>query len=64
MLNIYQEEVLDTLDADKVVEEILRLSEGKDAVLICYEKPDEFCHRHLLAEWLILHGYDCKELEL
>lgn len=21
-------------------------------VLLCYEKPDKFCHRHLVAEWL------------
>lgn len=23
------------------------------AVLLCYEKPGEFCHRHLAAEWLM-----------
>ena len=29
--------------------------------LICYEKPSDFCHRHLLAEWLSVHGFECKE---
>ena len=24
----------------------------RDIVLCCYEKPGDFCHRHLLAEWL------------
>ena len=28
------------------------ISDGKDVALCCYEKPDEFCHRHLIAEWL------------
>lgn len=27
-------------------------SNGKDVVLLCYEKPNEFCHRQLVAEWL------------
>ena len=29
--------------------------------LICYEKPDAFCHRHLLAEWLTQNGIPCSE---
>ena len=24
----------------------------KDIALCCYEKPTDFCHRHLVAEWL------------
>lgn len=29
--------------------------------LICYEKPGDFCHRHLLADWLSAHGFECRE---
>lgn len=29
--------------------------------LICYEKPSDFCHRHLVAEWLRNYGVECKE---
>ena len=29
--------------------------------LICYEKPSEFCHRHLVAEWLRKDGIQCEE---
>ena len=25
---------------------------SKDIALLCYERPDDFCHRHILAEWL------------
>ena len=24
---------------------------GCDIVLCCYEKPEDFCHRHILASW-------------
>lgn len=29
--------------------------------LLCYEKSDDFCHRHLLSKWLSEHGYSCSE---
>ena len=29
--------------------------------LICYEKPTDFCHRHLVAQWLSKIGIECKE---
>lgn len=33
----------------------------KDICLICYEKPSDFCHRHLVAEWFNKNGIDCWE---
>ena len=30
-------------------------------VLLCYEKPEDFCHRHLVARWLKINGYKCEE---
>lgn len=30
-------------------------------VLICYEKPSDFCHRHLVADWLNKNGFRCEE---
>ena len=35
------------------------IANGKDIVLCCYEKSEDFCHRHILAEWL---GDDVKEI--
>lgn len=58
----YNEQVLSRLDANKVVNELYRLSHGKDIALICYEKPDDFCHRHLVAEWLTESGL-CGEVK-
>jgi len=25
---------------------------GDNVVLLCFETPDKFCHRHLVATWL------------
>ena len=27
-------------------------SHGPNSILLCYESPSNFCHRHLVAEWL------------
>lgn len=43
----YYEETLNKLDPQKVYNEL-----GEDAILLCWEKPGEFCHRRLVAEWL------------
>lgn len=32
-----------------------------DIALICYEKPTDFCHRHLVADWLNKNGFKCDE---
>ena len=29
--------------------------------LVCYEKPEDFCHRHLVAKWFNDNGFECKE---
>ena len=41
------------------------LTENPDwhVALICYEKPSDFCHRHLVAEWFRNYGVECKEWE-
>jgi hypothetical protein len=44
---MYHECVLDNLGARTVYREL-----GSNAVLLCYERPDEFCHRHIVAAWL------------
>ena len=46
------EKKLDQMDPKEVLRNIIQLSGGKDVALCCYEKPDEFCHRHIVAEWL------------
>ena len=61
----YKEKVIGVLNADQVVNSIYSLLSGsdkeKDIALICYEKPSDFCHRHLVAEWINENGYECIE---
>ena len=58
----YEEEVLENLDADEVVESLQDIAGDKCVCLICYEKPSDFCHRHLVASWLEDYGYSCEEM--
>lgn len=53
--------VLDPLIAKDVVNELSELSLTEDYALVCYEKPADFCHRHLVADWFNQNGYECKE---
>ena len=54
----YNETVLSKLDPSKVASDL-----GEDAVLLCYEKPGDFCHRHLIADWLRGYGHSVDEVE-
>lgn len=52
-------------DLQEIVGSKIRFWESSDyhVALICYEKPSDFCHRHLVAEWLRQWGVECKEWE-
>jgi len=43
--------LLDGLNAQEVYNDLVELG-GEDVVLLCWEGPTKFCHRHLVAEWL------------
>ncbi len=54
----YAESVLHKLDPAAVYREL-----GPNAVLLCWERPESFCHRHLVAKWLSGHlGIEIPEL--
>lgn len=72
----FKSEVLDTLTPTTVLNELqLKLPEdirakmdtpvqiNKDwhIALVCYEKPQDFCHRHLVAKWFQDNDIQCKE---
>ena len=46
----YQNTVLNKLNPVIVADELQKM--GNNVVLLCFETPDKFCHRHLVAEWL------------
>ena len=62
-IDCFNELVLKPLNARDVVGELQGITPygTSDIVLICYEKPGDFCHRHLVADWLNNHGFRCEE---
>ena len=48
----FNKEVLDRIRAKQVYDDLKRISIGRDFVLLCDEKSSDFCHRHLVADWL------------
>ena len=60
-IKCFQEQVLDKLDPYLVYQDLCSLTNNTYIALICYEKPDEFCHRHLVADWLNKNGFNVKE---
>ena len=55
----YYRQVLSRLNLDEL------LSEEKDPILLCYEKGQEFCHRHVLAEFIELtYGAKVRDIKV
>lgn len=63
-IRVYKTYVLDNLNPQAVIDELIQMPGGRDVVLLCYEKIGDFCHRHLVAEWLRQAGYKCEELDI
>mgnify|MGYP003293036755 CR=1 FL=1 len=65
-IQCFNEQVLSVLDAKLVIDDLKRISgienNGKSGIaMVCYERPEDFCHRHLVAKWLNENGYEVKE---
>ena len=55
---LYYKHTLDYLDPEKVYNDL-----GDDSILLCWEKPGLFCHRHIVSNWFKqILGIDVKEL--
>ena len=61
-IRVYETEVLNNLSPNAVVYELTKMADGRDVVLLCYEKASDFCHRHLVADWFNRAGYECEEM--
>lgn len=55
----YRKQILNKLDPDEVYKEL-----GEDAIILCWEKPQDFCHREIVADWLEENIPDLKIREL
>ena len=59
----YNDTVLKMLNPNDVARDLKDLAEWKPTFILCYETPEKFCHRHIVADWLTKTGYSiqCKE---
>lgn len=46
---------LNSLNPSSVISDLYEMSGGKNVCLVCYEKPGDFCHRHLVSKFLSPH---------
>ena len=46
----FRKEVLGNLDKLYIKEALA--SFGEEIILLCYEKTGDFCHRHIVADWI------------
>ena len=59
---------LDDIGIDRIIKTIQIF--GDDVVLLCWESPEKFCHRHILADYinrnsdLVVEEFEKKELSL
>ncbi len=60
----YYNHVLCSLNTFDVVNDLIKIADGSDFALVCYEKKDDFCHRHIVRKWLKdFGGYMVKEYD-
>lgn len=60
----YRKQFLDDLsrmDPEPIIDELKEAAGDRDIYLLCYEKPSDFCHRHIVAEWLKQNNIECEE---
>lgn len=62
--------ILNNLSLNQVIRDLYSIAEIDngdrrcDIALVCYEKPSDFCHRHVVAEWFRNGGHECVELDI
>ena len=61
----FEERYTKALSSMDVLASVERAAGGRDIILCCFEKPDTFCHRHILSRHLReRYNLDVKELLL
>ena len=62
----FNKQILSNITINEFVNDLIELLEIRkgqkvNICLLCYEKPYDFCHRHLVAKWLNENGLKCEE---
>jgi len=59
----YRRDVLSKLNPFDIEKELLEFATKYDVVLLCYERDDVFCHRHIISKWFNENGIECDEFK-
>lgn len=50
----FNTEILNNLNKDTILLDLYNtVNQNQNLILLCYEKPNTFCHRHLIANYLL-----------
>ena len=60
--NEFNEQVLAKYNPDVLYAKLVGIKKNREPILLCYEKPNQFCHRHLVAAWFNQSGKFVEEL--
>ena len=59
----YREQINKLNDIHALFEIMAKQAKGRDILLLCYEKKNAFCHRHILSDIIFeRYGYRIQEL--
>lgn len=59
-IRLYQD-ICHRVNIEGLIRTLSTMGKGSDVALLCYERPGDFCHRHMLAEYMTEHGITVKE---
>lgn len=62
----FNEKILNVQNPQTVLAELESLGNisSDKIILLCYEKPCDFCHRHLVAKWFSDSNINCLEFRI
>lgn len=59
----YTNEILNKIDVDILLNQIKQIYPSENFVtLLCYEKPEDYCHRHIVSGWLNKNNITSNEI--
>ena len=58
---IFEYKYIEELKDKGITQEKILTHIPNKTLFLCYEKPEDFCHRHILVKWL---GFNSEECEL
>lgn len=57
----FQKNILSKTSPQTIVNKLKTIGNGKNVVLLCYEKNENDCHRNYVSRWLNENGVACEE---